>query len=123
MDPAYFLGGVAPLTNNVTDAWCKQILKATNEEESLWPRNYIIWNTEQALQTIKQREIREMVSIKLVKEIEEDVFRLATSLRQRKNSESPWRKDIFLHFFTMLKIFSLAHARDKTKNIFLLFTR
>ena len=32
-------------------------------------------------------------------------------------------KNIFLHFFTMLKIFSLAHTRDKTKNIFLLFTR
>ena len=75
------------------------------------------------MQTIKQREIREMVSIKLVKEIEEDVFRFATSLGKRKNSESPWRKNIFLHFFTMLKIFSLAHTRDETKNIFLLFTR
>ena len=71
------------------------------------------------MQTIKQREIREMVSFELVKEIEEDVFRFVTSVGQRKNSESPWRKNIFLYFFTELKIFSLAHAGDKTKNIFL----
>ena len=34
--------------------------------------------------------IREMVSFKLGEEIEKDVFRLVTSLGQRKNSESPW---------------------------------
>ena len=33
--------------------------------------------------------IREMVSFELGKEIEEDVFRLVTSVGQRKNSESP----------------------------------
>ena len=33
--------------------------------------------------------IREMVSFKLGKEIEKDVFRLVTSVEQRKNYESP----------------------------------
>ena len=33
--------------------------------------------------------IREMVSFELGKEIEEDVFRLVTSVGQIKNSESP----------------------------------
>ena len=33
--------------------------------------------------------IREMVSFELGKEIEKDVFRLVTSVGQRKNSESP----------------------------------
>ena len=33
--------------------------------------------------------LREMVSFELGKEIEKDVFRLVTSVGQRKNSESP----------------------------------
>ena len=33
--------------------------------------------------------IRKMVILKLVKEIEKDVFRPVTSVRQRKKSESP----------------------------------
>ena len=35
--------------------------------------------------------IWKMVILKLVKEIERDVFRPVTSVRQRKKSESPWR--------------------------------
>ena len=33
--------------------------------------------------------IREILSFELIKEIEKDVFRLVTSVGQRKNSESP----------------------------------
>ena len=38
----------------------------------------------------KTPRIREMISFELGKEIEKDVFRLVTSLGQRKKSESPW---------------------------------
>ena len=57
MDPAYFLEGATSLTNNVTEGWHKQILKANNEEESLWPGNMmwnIMWPAENTLQTIQQ---------------------------------------------------------------------
>ena len=61
-----------------------------------------------------------------------DVFHLVTSMGQRKNSESPWgiKPQTFgFHALMHLKVlgsvphgthnFSLSHACDKTKNIFL----
>ena len=63
MDPAYFLEGATSLTNNVTEGWHKQILKANNEEESLWAGNMmwtIMWPAENTLQTIQQSN-REVV--------------------------------------------------------------
>ena len=60
--------------------------------------------------------------------VEKDVFRLVTSVGKRKNM-SPWEvyyevyKTSVLKFDSScgLRIFSLSHARDKTKNIFLYF--
>ena len=54
-------------------------------------------------------KIRGMVSFKLGKDIKKDVFRLVTSVGQRKNSESPWgiepqtfgfRAPMFYHWAT-----------------------
>ena len=97
----------------------------------------------------KTPRIREMVSFELGKEIEKDVFRLVTSLRQRKNSESPWgiepqtfgfRARMLYHWaietkvsaeseglrfdssWGLRKCFSFSLARDKKKNIFLYFS-
>ena len=98
----------------------------------------------------KTPKIREMVSFELGKEIEKDVFRLVTSVGQRKNSESPWgiepqtfgfRARMPYHWATEtkgskvsaeseglrfdsswgLESYSFSLARDKKKNIFLYF--
>ena len=91
--------------------------------------------------------IGEKVSFDLGKEIEKDVFRLVTSVGQRKTSESPWgielqtfRAPSLSHRDSITKfichascillgpgmsiaspqiIFPLSQFRDKTKNIFL----
>ena len=58
--------------------------------------------------------IREMVSFELGKEIEKDVFFsscLCGSVVKHRSSE--------VRFLMGSQIFSLSHARDKTKNIFL----
>ena len=55
-----------------------------------------------------------MVSFKLDKEIEKDVFRLVTSVGQGKNSESHSESHSFVSL-RRLRIFSLSHARDRTK--------
>ena len=54
-------------------------------------------------------------------ELEKDVFRLVTSVGQRKKFELG--KEIEEDVFSSrgLRIFPLSHARDKTKNIFLYF--
>ena len=95
----------------------------------------------------KTPRIREMISFELGKEIEKDVFRLVTSLGQRKKSESPWviepqtfgfRARMLYHLATEttvsaeseglrfdsswgLRSFSFSLARDKKKNILLYF--
>ena len=58
--------------------------------------------------------LREMVSFVLRKEIEEDAFRLVTSVGQRKNFESFDQSNL-------RPLDSAGHARDKTKNIFRFF--
>ena len=91
--------------------------------------------------------IREMVSFDLGKKIEKDVFRLVTSVRQRKPSEFPWgielqtfrapslsHRESIANFIChtsciLLRpgksiaspqiIFSLSLFHDKTENIFL----
>ena len=54
-------------------------------------------------------------------ELEKDVFRLVTSVGQRKNFEhgKEMEKDVFSS--RRLRIFSFSQARGKTKNIFLYF--
>ena len=57
-----------------------------------------------------------MGSFERGKEIEKDAFRLVTSVGQRKNFWAPG-PDSIPHGNS--EIFTLSHARDKTKNIFL----
>ena len=70
--------------------------------------------------------IRKMVSFELSKEIGKDVFRFVTSVGQRKKFRVPLRKrtsDLRIPRSDALShgdsVFSLSHAREKTKNIFL----
>ena len=63
--------------------------------------------------------IREMVSFELGKDIKKDVFRLVTSVGQRKKF---WLRVRGLRFDSSWGIFSLSHACDKTKNIYLYFS-
>ena len=70
--------------------------------------------------------IKKMVSFELSKEIGKDVFRFVTSVGQRKKFRVPLRKrtsDLRIPRSDALShgdsVFSLSHACDKTKNIFL----
>ena len=56
-----------------------------------------------------------MVSFELGKEIEEDVSLLVTSVGQGNDSESPWGVEHASRILLELRIFSLFHAREKTK--------
>ena len=56
-----------------------------------------------------------MVSFELGKEIEKDVSRLVTSVGQGNDSESPWGVEHASRILLELRIFSLFHAREKTK--------
>ena len=64
--------------------------------------------------------IREIVIFELGKEIKKDVIRLVTSGGQRKQFWLSVRGPR-LDSSCGLRIFSLSHARDETKNIFLYF--
>ena len=48
--------------------------------------------------------IREVVSFELGKEIQKDVFRLVSSVEQRKHSESPWRIEVCFMMHTLNKV-------------------
>ena len=65
--------------------------------------------------------IRKIVSFELGKEIEKDVFRFVTSMGQRNILSSHEETNALMLFHSSggLRILSLSHTFDKTKNIFL----
>ena len=65
-------------------------------------------------------KIREMGGFELVKEIKKDVFRLVTSVGQRRNSESAWGIEPRTSN-TEPELFPLSSTRYQTNNIFLYF--
>lgn len=64
--------------------------------------------------------IRELVNFELGKEIEKDVFHLVMGVERGKNLKSPGKvQGCRFDFSWGLRIFSLSHAHDRMKNIFL----
>ena len=71
--------------------------------------------------TMLANRIRKIVSFELGKEIEKDVFRFVTSMGQRKILSPHEETNALMLFHSSggLRILSLSHTFDKTKNIFL----
>ena len=65
--------------------------------------------------------IRKIISFELGKEIEKDVFRFVTSMGQRNILSPHEETNVLMLFHSLggLRILSLSHTFDKTKNIFL----